>query len=83
MRKSPSAYKRAALASVGVFASAFASTLGAQQAAAQAPAAAGDDEVVVTGRRVSTAGLAIGADETSNTVAVTREALLSAPSGIS
>ncbi len=71
------------LASVSVFASAFASTLGAQQASAQEAAEIGDDEVVVTGRRVSTAGLAIGADETSNTVAVTREALLSAPSGIS
>ena len=39
--------------------------------------------VVVTGRRVSQTDLAIGRDEATNTVAVTREELLSAPPGIS
>jgi iron complex outermembrane receptor protein len=39
--------------------------------------------VVVEGRRVSTADTAIGQDEATNTVAVTREELLSAPGGIS
>lgn len=39
--------------------------------------------VFVTGRRVSTTDEAIGLDEATNTVAVTREELLSAPGGIS
>ena len=39
--------------------------------------------VVVEGRRVSTADTAIGQDEATNTVAVTRQELLSAPGGIS
>lgn len=39
--------------------------------------------VVVEGRRISQTSLAIGLDEASNTVAVTREELLSAPAGIS
>ena len=39
--------------------------------------------VVVEGRRISQTDLAIGLDEATNTVAVTREELLSAPSGIS
>lgn len=39
--------------------------------------------VVVEGRRVSQTDLAIGVGEASNTVAVTREELLSAPGGIS
>ena len=44
----------------------------------------GDAErVIITGRRLSQADESIGLDETSNTVAVTREALLSAPAGIS
>ncbi len=41
------------------------------------------ETVVVTGRRASEAAVAIGLDETSNTIAITREALLSAPSGVS
>ncbi len=41
------------------------------------------EEVVVQGRRVSQTDLAIGQDAVSNTVAVTREELLSAPAGIS
>lgn len=41
------------------------------------------EEIIVTGRRVSQSDEAIGLDKTTSTVAVTREALLSAPSGIS
>jgi iron complex outermembrane receptor protein len=41
------------------------------------------DTVVVTGRRVSEAASAIGTDQTRNTISITQEALLSAPSGIS
>ncbi|WP_338468401.1 TonB-dependent receptor [Novosphingobium sp. ZN18A2] len=44
-----------------------------------APAA----EIVVTGSRISEADKAIGTDEVTATVAVTRKALLSAPSGVS
>ncbi|PTQ10000.1 TonB-dependent receptor [Sphingomonas oleivorans] len=53
---------------------------------AAAPAAPAEDEdtiLVVTGRRVSDASVAIGTDQTSNTISITREALLSAPAGIS
>jgi iron complex outermembrane receptor protein len=41
------------------------------------------EQVVVTGQRVSEASVAIGTDAITNTISVTREALLSAPSGIS
>ena len=41
------------------------------------------EQIVVTGRRVSRAAEAIGQDKITSTVSVTREALLSAPSGIS
>lgn len=44
---------------------------------------AGLEEVVVSGKRVSEAAVAIGTDESSNTISITREALLSAPAGIS
>ena len=40
-------------------------------------------ELVVQGRRVSEASAAIGRDQTSNTISITREALLSAPAGVS
>lgn len=40
-------------------------------------------EVVVQGRRISEASAAIGRDETSNTISITREALLSVPAGVS
>jgi iron complex outermembrane recepter protein len=43
---------------------------------------AGVTEVVVTGSRVSEAAVAIGTDQTTATVGITREALLSAPAGI-
>ena len=53
--------------------------------AAHAQEPVGDDEtsITVTGRRISHSSEAIGEDKVSNVVAVTREALLSAPSGIS
>jgi iron complex outermembrane recepter protein len=54
-----------------------------QQSSATGPQSAPTDVVVVEGRRLSTAEEAVGADQASNTVAVTREALLSAPAGIS
>jgi iron complex outermembrane recepter protein len=41
------------------------------------------EAVVVTGRRVSEAAASIGVDESRNTISITREALLSAPSGVS
>jgi iron complex outermembrane receptor protein len=52
---------------------------------AVAPTAAPEEgsEVLVTGRRRSQSSETIGEDKVTNTVAVTREALLSAPSGIS
>ncbi|WP_421931326.1 TonB-dependent receptor [Phenylobacterium sp.] len=40
------------------------------------------DELVVTGSRVSEASVAIGTDQATATVAITREALLSAPAGV-
>ncbi len=49
----------------------------------QGPQAGPTDVVVISGRRLSQADEAIGVDEVANTVAVTREALLSAPAGIS
>ena len=41
------------------------------------------EEVVVTGRRTSEASVAIGTDQVSNTISITRDALLSAPAGVS
>lgn len=58
-----------------------ASALGA--AHAQEPIGGDDSEITVTGRRISQSSEAIGEDKISNVVAITREALLSAPSGIS
>jgi len=46
-------------------------------------ASADDDDILVSGRRVSESSEAIGEDRVTNTVGITREALLSAPSGIS
>lgn len=40
------------------------------------------DELVVTGARVSEASVAIGTDHATATVSITREALLSAPAGV-
>ncbi|AUW58546.1 TonB-dependent receptor [Sphingobium sp. SCG-1] len=50
---------------------------------AQEPEVGNDEEITVTGRRISQSAEAIGEDKITNTVAITREALLSAPSGIS
>lgn len=50
---------------------------------AQEPVADDETNITVTGRRISQSAEAIGEDKVSNVVAVTREALLSAPSGIS
>ncbi|HEX7821293.1 MAG TPA: TonB-dependent receptor [Sphingobium sp.] len=52
---------------------------------AQAPTAEENDEqsITVTGRRISQSSEAIGENKVSAVVAITREALLSAPSGIS
>ena len=51
--------------------------------AADTEASATEEKIVVVGRRVSQTDIAIGTDEATNTIAVTREELLSAPSGIS
>ena len=50
---------------------------------ADTEASATEEKIVVVGRRVSQTDIAIGTDEATNTIAVTREELLSAPSGIS
>jgi iron complex outermembrane receptor protein len=47
------------------------------------PTADSSDVVVIQGRRLSEADEAVGLDQASNVVAVTREALLSAPAGVS
>ncbi len=58
---------------------------GALVPAVHAQEPVGDDEtnITVTGRRISQSAEAIGEDKVSNVVAVTREALLSAPAGVS
>ncbi|HEX7820449.1 MAG TPA: TonB-dependent receptor [Sphingobium sp.] len=63
---------------------ALAQTPSVERTAEDAAAEAGrGDEITVTGRRISQSSEAIGEGRISNVVAVTREALLSAPSGIS
>jgi len=63
--------------------------LGASLLGAAAPALAAEttpsavEELVVTGSRVSEATVAIGTDHATATVSITREALLSAPAGVS
>ncbi|GAA0770163.1 TonB-dependent receptor [Brevundimonas olei] len=47
------------------------------------PHAARIEDVVVIGRRTSEATIAVGTDQISNTISITREALLSAPAGVS
>jgi len=70
---------------VGISAAALASLLGLVPAFAQGAedADAVMEAVVVQGRRISQTDVAVGMDEATNTVAVTREELLSAPGGIS
>jgi iron complex outermembrane receptor protein len=63
-----------ALLSATIFAAA--TPVLAQQAADEV------DLVVVTGKRVSEASVAIGTDQATATVSITREALLSAPAGV-
>ena len=58
-------------------------TVAHAQEAAETEDQATMQAVVVQGRRVSTADTAIGQGEATNTVAVTRDELLSAPGGIS
>lgn len=67
----------AALTAALTGASGFASIAVAQDATHQV------GDVVVTGKRTSQAAVAIGADQVSNTISITREALLSAPAGVS
>lgn len=62
---------------------AIAGTAQAQTIPMAEEAAAGATEIMVTGRRVSAASETIGEDKVTTTVAITREALLSAPSGVS
>lgn len=77
-------FEKAHVALLASLATGFAaSPLFAQQSTAENQAADEMDEVVVTGRRVSDASLAIGEDEAGHTVSVTRAALLSAPAGVS
>lgn len=64
-------------------ATAFVSAPAAAQTASEPGAAPETSEIVVSGRRVSEASRAIGEDKVTNTVGITREALLSAPAGIS
>jgi len=74
------------LASASLLATTASAVLFPATASAQAPAAAPaaeEQQIVVTGRRISESAEAIGKDSITNTISVTREALLSAPSGIS
>lgn len=79
--------KSASVAAIAVALVTLSQPAMAQSAAVAAEAAsAGEapaDEIMVTGRRLSEATEAIGEGSTTSTVAVTREALLSAPAGIS
>jgi iron complex outermembrane receptor protein len=54
-----------------------------QEAGPQAAPPAPGETVVISGRRLSEADEAVGTDQASNVVAVTRDALLSAPAGVS
>lgn len=74
---------RKSMCSVGMLALATAISLPGSVAWAQDDDEATMDTVYVEGRRVSQNDEAIGLDEATNTVAVTREQLLSAPGGIS
>jgi iron complex outermembrane receptor protein len=61
------------------------SSLASASAWAQEMPAAEEEngQILVTGRRISESSEAIGQDKVTNTVGITRDALLSAPSGIS
>jgi hypothetical protein len=68
----------------GLKASLLAATVlwGAPALAQEADKAAELETVVVTGKRLSEASVAIGTDHATATVSITREALLSAPAGV-
>ena len=70
-----------ALAALPGIAQAQAQNQAQNQAPSQARAAQ-VEELVVTGSRVSEASVAIGTDQATATVSITREALLSAPAGV-
>jgi iron complex outermembrane receptor protein len=59
-----------------------ATVLGGATPALAQEAASEVDQIVVTGKRVSEASVAIGTDHATATVSITREALLSAPAGV-
>jgi iron complex outermembrane receptor protein len=61
----------------------IASAFGFSGAACAQEATTQIDAVVVTGKRLSEASIAVGTDQATATVSITREALLSAPAGIS
>jgi len=62
---------------------AFATPVLAQEADPETEVATEENDIIVSGRRISQSSEAIGEDKVTNTVAVTREALLSAPAGVS
>lgn len=66
-----------------LLASALLAMPAAARAAAEDEAPSSAHDIIVSGRRVSQSSEAIGEEKVTNTVAITREALLSAPSGIS
>ena len=78
-----------AIASFGVISALVLAQPAAAQSAANSDVAETEadepskDGIFVTGRRVSDAETAIGTDQTTSTISITREALLSAPAGIS
>ena len=59
-----------------------ATVLGGATPALAQEAASEVEQIVVTGKRVSEASVAIGTDHATATVSITREALLSAPAGV-
>lgn len=73
---------KTAVLSVSILAALASMPLCAQQAESNEAKAKTLDAVSVTGKRVSQAVEAIGTDHVTATVAITREALLSAPAGI-
>ncbi len=72
----------AAVIAVQMASPATAQSVPVQNADAE-PESSQSEDIVVSGRRVSEASEAIGENHVSNTVGITREALLSAPAGIS
>lgn len=71
------------LAMASVLAMGSAPALAQDKSAAESDGSKPEMEITIVGRRISQADTAIGVGEVTNTVAVTRQALLSAPSGVS